>query len=434
LLWIRIMLLAGCAGHLLAQEYGGPAILSRGDVPLSNAPASMAFRPYVGISGFYDYGLLPVSVNSSGQVPVRDSFGEELDLGLNGYHAWEGTRLSLDYRGDFRNNTLSYYDSSDHFLALSLAHQLRKHVTFSVHTQAGTYAENYFLGGFGYLYSNYLQTPQNDIYDNRVIFAGTSGSLIFQKSARLSFSISGEGEVVRRRSTALYGDSIAGARGDVEYRVTRHTTMGVDYHFMHFDFTRGFGYSNIHSVGVNYSRQFTRHVQLSARIGGARIESESLVAVPINPAVAAIIGQSVGIQAAHRLSYAPDILSRLSYNAQRAAFGVVYNNTLSPGNGVYLTSRMQTARAFYSYTGIRYWNFGADGGYDQLRALTQTLGVYSSYGAGGGATRTLGKGFHAVLRFDVRHFNVAENFFLHNEYRAMLGLNWSPGEVPLKLW
>ena len=428
------MLLAGCAGCLLGQEYGGPAILSRGDLPLSGAPASMAFRPYMGLSGFYDNGLLPVSVSPNGHVPVADSFGEELDLGLNGYHAWEGTKLSLDYRGDFRHYTLGYYDSSDHFLALTLAHQLRKHVTFSLRNQVGTYAQNYFLSGFGYLYPNYLQTPQNDIYDNRVIFASTGGSLIFQKSARLSFSIGGEGDVVRRRSTALYGDTVAAGRGDVEYRITRHTTIGADYHFMHFDFTRGFGYSNIHSVGANYSTQFTRHVQLSARIGGARVESESLISAPINPAIAAIIGQSVGIQAAHRLSYAPDMLARLSYTLRRESFGLVYNNALSPGNGVYLTSRMQTGHAFYSYTGIRYWNFGVDGGYDRLSALTQNIGAYSSYGGGGGATRTLGKGFHAVLRLDARHFNVAQSFFLHNEYRAMLGLNWSPGEVPLALW
>jgi hypothetical protein len=428
------MVLTGCVGCLLGQEYGGPAILSRGEMPVSGAPVSMAFRPYVGISGSYDNGLVPVSVNPSGQVPVADTFGEQLDLGLNGYHAWKDTKLTLDYRGDFRHYTLSYYDSTDHFLSLILAHQFHKHVTLSLRNQVGTYAQNYFLNGFGYSYPYYPLTPANDIYDNRVVFGSTAGDLIFQKSARLSFSIGGEGDIVRRRSTALYGDSVAAARGDVQYRITRHTTIGADYRFMHFDFTRGFGYSNIHSVGVNYSTQLTRYMQLSARIGGARVESESLVEVPIDPAIAAITGQTVGIQAAHRLTYTPDILARLSYTLRREAFGLTYNNTVSPGNGVYLTSRAQSAHVFYSYTGIRYWNFGVDVGYDRLTALTQTLDAYSSYGAGLGVTRELGKGLHAVLRFDARHLSVAQDVFLHDQYRAMVGLNWSPGEVPLKLW
>ena len=59
--------------------------------------------------------------------------------------------------------------------------------------------------------------------------------------------------------------------------------MGADYRFTHFDYTRGFGNTQIHSVGLNYSTQFTRHLQLSARIGGARVESQSLAASCARP-------------------------------------------------------------------------------------------------------------------------------------------------------
>jgi hypothetical protein len=156
--------------------------------------------------------------------------------------------------------------------------------------------------------------------------------------------------------------------------------------------------------------------------------------VPINPVIAAIIGQNVGIQAAHRTNYVPDISARLSYNLQYAALGLIYRDTLTPGNGLYLTSRMELAHAFYNYEGIRYWNFGLDGGYDRLTALTQNIGAYGSYVAGGNATRILGKGFHAVLRLDGRRFDVAQGFFRHTGYGVMLGLNWSPGEVPLRPW
>jgi len=69
-----------------------------------------------------------------------------------------------------------------------------------------------------------------------------------------------------------------------------------------------------------------------------------------------------------------------------------------------------------------------------LNSIVQTLGAYSSYSAGAGVTRELGKGLHAVLHLDASHFEVAGNAFLHTEYRASVGLSFSPGDVPLALW
>jgi hypothetical protein len=438
LLFFRTTLLLGCALCLMAQsdeEYAGPAILSRGETPVLNPAAPIAFRPYVGLSGIYDNGLIPVSVTSTGQIPVTDGYGVELNLGLYGYKVWKHTTLGLNYRGDFRDySQKTYYDGSDHFLALTLAHEPTKHVKFTLRNQVGTYSQNYFLSSFDYLSTNYLQVPQNDIYDNRVIFLSTAGDVTYQESARLSFDAGGEGDLVRRQSSALYGVTQGSAHGDVQYRITRHTTLGADYRFTHYDFTRGFGYSNIHSVGINYSARFSRNLQLSARIGGARVDGLNLVEVPIDPAIAVLIGQTVGIQAAHHLGYSPDITARLTDTYQHSTFGLSYGNSVNPGNGVYLTSKMQIANASYSYTGVRNWNFGMDANYSRLSALIQTLGAYSSYGGGVGATRMLGKGLHLVMRVDAHHYDVSGQQFLHTEYRASLGLNWSPGDVPLSIW
>jgi hypothetical protein len=70
-----------------------------------------------------------------------------------------------------------------------------------------------------------------------------------------------------------------------------------------------------------------------------------------------------------------------------------------------------------------------------MSALVQTVGAYTAYGAGVGATRDLGRGLHTVLRMDARHYEIATStMFTHTEYRASLGLNFSPGDVPLVLW
>ncbi len=447
MLLVRTTLFFGCVLGLMAQSdsspassdegYSGPAILSRGETPGAQTATPIAFRPYIGLSGIYDTGLVPVSVTSTGGIPSSDLYGVELNLGAYTYHVWKHTTLGLDYRGDFRHYSTTYWDGTDQFLSLILTHRPTKRVTFTLRNQAGIYSlSSYSLSSpLGAVDPNYLQLPQNDIYDSRVIFAAVSGDLTYRLTHRLSFNIGGDGTLVRRQSTALYGMTGAVARGDLEYRLSRHSTLGADYRFTYFDYTRGFGNTDIQSVGFNYSTQFSPHVQLSARIGGARVESTSLTEVTLDPAIAALLGESVAIQAAYRLNYVPDMQVRLMDTFRRSQFTLEYLNQVVPGNGVYLTSRNNSGSASYSYSGVRHWNFSVGGSYGRMSTLVQTIGGYTAYGAGVGITRDLGKGLHTVLRLDTRHYDIASTAaFTHTDYRASVGLNFSPGDVPLVLW
>ena len=447
MLLVRTTLFFGCVLGLMAQSdsspassdegYSGPAILSRGETPGAQTATPIAFRPYIGLSGIYDTGLVPVSVTSTGGIPSSDLYGVELNLGAYTYHVWKHTTLGLDYRGDFRHYSTTYWDGTDQFLSLILTHRPTKRVTFTLRNQAGIYSlSSYSLSSpLGAVDPNYLQLPQNDIYDSRVIFAAVSGDLTYRLTHRLSFNIGGDGTLVRRQSTALYGMTGAVARGDLEYRLSRHSTLGADYRFTYFDYTRGFGNTDIQSVGFNYSTQFSPHVQLSARIGGARVESTSLTEVTLDPAIAALLGESVAIQAAYRLNYVPDMQVRLMDTFRRSQFTLEYLNQVVPGNGVYLTSRNNSGSASYSYSGVRHWNFSVGGSYGRMSTLVQTIDGYTAYGAGVGITRDLGKGLHTVLRLDTRHYDIASTAaFTHTDYRASVGLNFSPGDVPLVLW
>jgi hypothetical protein len=452
LLLLRTTLFFACTLALMAQsdaqsdtalsnavppeDYGGPAILSRGEIPGASSTAPIAFRPFIGLNGIYDNGILPVAVNPNGTIRTANLFGVELLLGLYGSHTWKHTTLALDYKGTLRHySQQNYYDGSDQFLSLILTHKPTKRLTFTLRNTGGIYSQSSFLSGtLGILDSNSLQTPQNDIYDSRVIFLTTAGDMIYRLTSRLSFDLGGDGYVVRRQSSALYGLTGYDAHGDLQYRLRRHTTVGLDYRFTHFEYTRGFGNSNIESVGINYATQLTRRLQLSARIGGARVASNSLEEVPLNPAIAALLGVSVGIQAAYQLHYAPDVTARLTQSFRQSQFNLTFTDNVNPGNGVYLTSKMESGLVSYRYTGVRHWNFGVDVSYSRLDALIQTLGAYDSYDVGGGFTRDLKKGFHTVLRLDARRFNVAGDQFHQNDFRAMLGVTFSPGDVPLALW
>jgi len=452
LLFVRTILFSGCTLCLLAQsdtaqpdssqagaggEYGGPAILSRGENPGSQSVSPLAFRPYIGVNAIYDYGLIPVRLTSTGGIPSTSLYGVEANLGAYTVRTWNRTTLALDYRGDFRHYpTNATWDGTDQFLSLILTHRPSRRVKVTVREQGGLYSRNFFISStLGALDPNYLGIPQNDIYDDRVVFAGVSADTTYQMSARLSFNIGGEGSLVRRQSSALYGVTEAVARGDLQYRVSRHSTLGVDYRFTYFVYTRGFGSTAIQSVGINYSTQFSRQLQLSARIGGALVESSNLTEITLSPALAALLGESVAIQAAYTRTYAPDIQVRLIDKFQLSQLSLAYFNSVIPGNGVYFSSRNESGTISYSYSGVRYWNFGVDATYGRMAPLVQQIGSYTAYGGGVGVTRELGKGLHTVLRLDTRHYGVANSAIAaHTEYRATLGLTYSPGDIPLVLW
>jgi len=451
LLLVRTALFLGCAIGLMAQSdsaqddaapaspdeaYSGPAILSRGQTPGTQSVAPIAFRPYIGVSGDYTSGLVPVAVNSSGQIPLTDAYGVAVNLGAYAHRTGKHTTVTLGYTANFQHYPKdSHIDDTNQFLSLTIAHRFSRHVTFTLSNGAGIYSQNSFLPSTqGVLSPNYLQLPQNDIFDGRTIFLSTAGDLTYYMTPRLSFNLGGEGNLVRRSSTALYGNTGASAHGDVQYRFGRNSILGADYRFSNFTYTKGFGGSDIHSVGLNYSAKVTRHVQVSMRVGGARVESLGLAQVQLDPAVAALLGESVSIQAAYSLHYVPDMSASLTDSFRHSQFGLTFTDGVSPGNGVYLASRREGGGASYSYTGIHFWNFAVNATYARMNAIVQTLGAYTSYGAGAGVTRELGKGLHAVLRLDASHYDVAGNSFLHTQYRASVGLFFSPGDVPLALW
>ena len=417
--------------------YSGPAILSRGQTPAAQATTPVSFRPYIGLGAAYDTGLEPVSVASNGQVPTTNEYGLDLNLGAYVYHVWRHTRLGLDYRGDFRHYSTSSLDGTDQSLALVLTHELTRRITFTLQAQSGIYSLNNYLASLpqGIVTPNYLELPQNDIFDSRTIFATASGDLTYHFSPRLSFNAGLSGNLVRRQSTALYGTTGAIARADLEYQISWRTTVGVDYSFTYFGYTRGFGNSEMQSVGVNYSAKISRNVQLSARIGAARAASTSRNEVILAPAVAALVGETVGIQSAHALTYSPAVQVQLARAFRRSEFSMSYADQIMPGNGVYTASHSNGGGAAFNYSGVHYWNFSLNGMYSRMTSLVQTLGAYTNYGGGIGITRELGKGFHNVLRFDAFHNDIAgPALFRRTEFRASMGVTFSPGDRPLVLW
>ena len=85
-----IVMLAVC-GATVSPQYGGPAVLTRGQAPAAMAASQIDFRPYLSLTGGYDRGLNGVGVDPNGQPFNVSSYSVEATGGISGLHSWRHT-------------------------------------------------------------------------------------------------------------------------------------------------------------------------------------------------------------------------------------------------------------------------------------------------------------------------------------------------------
>ena len=424
------------AAPVLAQIGGdaGPSVLSRGAGGGVAPEDGLAIRPYINLSSVYNSALVGEQTGPDGA--TQGGFGGEAAVGLYGYKNWRHTVLGLNYRGDYRRyERRSYLEGTNQFLTFGITHQPSRHLTISLREGAGTYSRNTsYLGTFGFYDPTFAQVPQDEILDTRTIYMTTMADVTYLKSARLSFNFGGTGFVVRRQKSSLYGVVGGSGRVDAMYRASRRTTLGVDYFFTHFGYNKAFGTGDMHSVGADYSVAVSPSWELRFRAGMLRIETLGLSTVQLDPEVAAILGRSQGVAASYRVFTRPSYSGQIAGKVGHGSVSFSYNHGASPGNGVFLTSQQDSGMASYGYTGMRYWSFSSSFIYTQMRSVAQDIGLYRNVGGAFGASRSIGsRNVFLTARADLRH-TIAGTGFLRNYQTVTVGVAYSPGDVPLRLW
>ncbi len=418
-------------------EYGGPSILSRGGTSSLLAPSrNIRFRPYLSINAAYDTGITPVFFSQNGELRNDASIGGDAEAGLLGFHKFRTAKVALDYRGNYHHYAKNtFYNGAEQLLSFAFTKQATRRTSFTLTESAGVANRNTFgFIGNRIIDPVFSNVPSSELFDGRTVYLDTMGDLTYHKSARLSINVGGDGFLIRRRSSALYGVTGYRVRGDFAYRTSRFATTGVAYDFTHYEFTKGFGGSDIHTVQLVQSYRIGRYWELAMKGGAARVETLALTVVAIDPAVAAIVGRSSALEVAYHINWVPSAQLRLTRAFQHASLSFGYDRGVTPGNGVYLTSRQEAATGSLTYTGVRKLNLGLQGGYSSLGSLTQTLGRYSGFNGGGGLTYNLTRSFHFVTHCEYRHYDVGQTTFKRGSYRASMGFAFSPGDVPLALW
>jgi hypothetical protein len=367
------------------------------------------------------------------------SEGLEVTAGISGVHSWRHTKIGLDYRGAVRRYAhATNYDSTDQSLMLGIVQQFSRHVTLTLNESAGLFSRNFGLPGLSQTVPfdpSTTYAPTTDFFDNRTEYLSTQANLVFQKTARLSFSLGGDGFLVRQSSSALYGVTGATAHADVQYRLTRRTTIGANYSFTHFDFVHVLSSTDMHTVSGVFSTRLSRWLEFSASAGMARAETKFIQNVPIDPAIAALIGTPEGTKVLDRIDHFVIGTGRLSRTFPKGVAYISGGRGITPGNGLFLTSVMTTALAGYDYTGLRRWSFSVSGGYNRAESIGNVYGTYGGTSGTLSASRQIVRTVHAIASFSARQYSSA-NFNLYNRliYDVRVGVGYSPGDIPLRIW
>ena len=420
------------------QQYEGPSILSRDKSQIGQRGGKLIdFRFYGEVTGVYDSGLAPVSVDQSGSpINVGANYGVETGFGAIGSRTWSRDKLSMEYHGTYRHYTNnSFYDGTDQFLDLKYSHALSRHVNIDVKETAGTVSlANGFFTYVPLSNTDQFAVPSNELFDNRTNFLQSRVDVTWQKTGRLSFSGGGEGFIVRRHSLALAGLNGYRVHGDAAYRLTRRQTFSLNYAYTYFDFQRFFGNSGLHSVAVGYSVGLSRRLEFSSQAGVYFINVVGLQSVTIDPAIAAIIGRATATTSFDRNISIPLGEVRLTRKFEKSALRFGISTGASPGNGVFLTSRQTSGVVDYSYVGFRRLTMGLNASYGQLSATGQTIGKYTNFQSGAGLTYRIMRDTHMEFRYDYRHYTTQNSFYNKDSQRITLGIAYSPGDRPLAIW
>ncbi len=435
---ISVLLLLSLPAPLFSQ-YSGPAILSRGEAPAAMAAPQMDFQPFVEASAVYDTGLAGVAVNDQGQLASASSAGVSVAWGINGVHSWRHTRVGLSYHGSLMLYTQqTQFSNLDQSLMLGITHQISRHITLSLNETAGLVTRD-----FGQLAlqqtvpfdPSTAYVPVTDYFDNRTLYMTTQAALQIQKTARLSFALGGGEFIVDRRSKALYGSRGSSATGDVQYRISRMTTIGAEYEFLYFSYPGIIGSTDAHGASATYSVRMNREWEFSGYGGFMRVESKFEQTVPIDPAIAALLGITSAEEITHNIAIVPNVAGRLSRTYRTGVAYLTAGHTVLPGNGLFLTSMVTQVVLGYNYTGLRNWSFGASGGYDRGTAVGTIAGDYADKNASLLMSRLIARHVNFVLSYSVRQYS-SPTYTNYNRTieEAKVGVGYSPGDIPLRIW
>jgi len=409
--------------------YDGPSILGRGGTTTGMRGAdSVPITLNMSITGSYDSNILGYAVNSDGTLQPSSAYGGSANIAVGGRKLWRRSVLGLDYSANynyFSGNTV--FNGTNQQLSLGYATQIGSRWQIVSQTGAGT--SNRIVGGptvFQTAEYEFLNVPIDELFDTRAYFIGNTTGAIYNFTRRSSVRFSGSGSTVRRKAPGLVDLKTYGASADWVHRLSRRTSFGVSYSFSHYDFSKVFGESDIHTVAWHVSRTVGRDWTFSASLTGSKQSTVGIRTFQLDPVLSAILGRNEGQEVFESNNLLYGYSGGFSRRIRRSTFSGSAGRAIIPGNGLFLTSINESAGISFSHNLSRELAVQAGLSYGKMKSLGFTAGAFEGWTGGAGITYKLAEGLGLTGRYDWRRFDLERTNFNRNAYRVSIGISYFP--------
>jgi hypothetical protein len=217
-----------------------------------------------------------------------------------------------------------------------------------------------------------------------------------------------------------------GSSADWVYRVDRRTSIGVSYGFSHFDFTKIFGDTDVHTLGFHASRKFGRDWDLSGSLTGSNQSTVGVRNVSLDPVLAAILGRSSGAEVFESNNLLYGYSASVARTIRRSRLSLTAQRAITPGNGYFLTSINQAAGVIFNHTINRDISVDAGFGYNKMTSLGFASGSFDGWGGNGGVVYKVSESIGFNVRYDWRTLSLSQTGFSRNGHRFSCGINYFP--------
>ena len=420
--------------------YTGPAVLSKAGSPLGTYVGDpISFRWYASTLGTYTTDLTQPITDQQGDLTKVDAYGGSARVGVygakNGPHDTLGLDFAVGYRA-YAGYQRQRYNGVDLRLSTNYSRQVSVRTAIEVGLSAASY--NYLYGD---QYRPVIGNPGDselapavDGFDGRTSNINGRAGVLHNLSQRWYLSFFGGGHISERHSNALVSSRTANAGVNAGYMLNEKSAVGVGYDYRYFFFTGDFGSGQYHSAYGFYSKQLSPLWTFSGRFGVSRFENKRTVAVPLDPILAAIVGQATTLEPIHKVNWGPAVGATLGRRFERSSLSIFYNHDFGVGNSYITDGTRDTFGAFYSYNATSRLNFGIHGSYYRINGITQGDIVHQNFGAGVGMNYRLTSILHLTSSVGYYIQRVDGSNFDRNRFHATVGLSFSPGERPLSIF
>ena len=237
--------------------------------------------------------------------------------------------------------------------------------------------------------------------------------------------------LLHRSPPALVGVNGYNLTGSIQHQLTRRLIISAQFQHLHYDYPRVFGESDINYYVGQLHYQIRRARQVGLGGGAFSAETQGIQTTSLDPTLSALLGVDSVQTAFYKKSLLPVAMASISRQFRKSSLGANFNTSVTPGNGVYLTSQQRSINGSYSYNGISRLGLSVTLGSIELQTIGQTLQNYRQLNGTANVSYRVGKSMNLVATYMRRHQDIMNNPFLRNSSRVSIGIYFSPGEIPL---